>query len=57
MAGDSTWNALTDSVKRDLAEMPDLQGAELSAKMRAHAERVRRLMNMHEGMMRGPEKP
>lgn len=52
MAGDSAWTALTDSVKRDLAELPGLQGQELTARMRAHAERVRRLMQLHEGMMK-----
>lgn len=53
MSGDATWTALADSVKRDLAEVPDLQGQELSARMRAHAERVRRLIQLHEGMMKG----
>lgn len=52
MSGDAKWNALVDSVKADLADLPALQDAELSARMKAHAERVRRLMAMHEGMMR-----
>lgn len=52
MVGDSAWTALTDSVKRDLAELPGLQGQELSNKVRAHAERVRRLIQVHEGMMK-----
>lgn len=52
MVGDSAWTALTDSVKRDLAELPGLQGQELTARMRAHAERVRRLIQVHEGMMK-----
>jgi hypothetical protein len=50
MSGSPEWTALADSVKRDLAELPTLQGQALSARMRAHAERARRLMAMHEGM-------
>jgi hypothetical protein len=53
MSGDAKWNALVDSVKADLADLPGLQGKELSARMQAHADRVRRLISMHEGMMRG----
>jgi hypothetical protein len=53
MSGDAKWNALVDSVKADLADLPGLQGKELSTRMKAHAERVQRLMTMHEGMMRG----
>lgn len=45
------WSALTDSVKQDLAELPSLKGQALSARMRAHANRVRRLMAAHEQMM------
>jgi len=51
MSGPPEWNALTDSVKQDLAELPTLEGQALSARMRAHGERVRRLMAMHEKMM------
>jgi hypothetical protein len=47
------WSALTDSVKQDLAELPSLNGQALSARMRAHARRVQRLITAHEGMMRG----
>jgi hypothetical protein len=53
MSGTPTWTALTDSVKQDLAELPNLKGPELQSRMRAHTERVRRLMEMHEGMMKG----
>jgi hypothetical protein len=45
------WSALTDSVKQDLAELPNLKGQQLSARMRAHAARVNRLIAMHEKMM------
>lgn len=51
MSGSPAWTALTDSVKRDLAELPSLKGQELAARMRAHAARVERLMAMHQGMM------
>ena len=51
MLGSPEWNALTDLVKQDLAELPTLEEQALSARMRAHGERVRRLMEMHEKMM------
>lgn len=53
MSGDAKWNTLVDSVKADLAELPGLQGQQLSARMKAHTDRVRRLMAMHQGMMKG----
>ena len=53
MSGDAKWNGLVDSVKADLADLPGLQGRELSARMKAHADRVQRLLAMHEGMMQG----
>jgi hypothetical protein len=53
MSADAKWNALVDSVKADLADLPGLHGKELSARMKAHANRVRRLISMHERMMRG----
>ena len=53
MPGSPEWNALTDSVKQDLAELPGLSGQQLSTRMRAHADRVRRLIASHEGMMKG----
>lgn len=51
MSGTPAWTALTDSVKQDLADLPNLKGQELSARMRAHAERVKRLIALHEKMM------
>ena len=51
MAASPAWNALTDSVKQDLAELPSLKGEALSTRMRAHADRVKRLIAMHEKMM------
>jgi hypothetical protein len=53
MAETREWRALTDSVRQDLAELPGLTGQELSARMRAHAGRVQRLMAAHQGMMKG----
>lgn len=47
------WSALTDSVKQDLAELPSLKGHTLSTRMRAHADRMRRLIAAHEQMMKG----
>jgi hypothetical protein len=52
MSGTPEWDALTDSVKQDLAELPTLKGQELSARMQAHADRVNRLVAMHGQMMR-----
>jgi hypothetical protein len=51
MSGTPEWTALTDSVKQDLAELPNLKGQALSTRMRAHADRVRRLIELHEKMM------
>ncbi|MGH7528701.1 MAG: hypothetical protein ACREMX_18560 [Gemmatimonadales bacterium] len=51
MTGNAEWDALVDSVKRDLGDLPGLDGRELSARMKAHADRVQRLLVMHEGMM------
>jgi hypothetical protein len=52
MMADSAWNALADSVRRDLADLPSLSGPALAARMREHAERMRRLLARHEGMMK-----
>jgi hypothetical protein len=52
MAGNAEWTALADSVKRDLADLPGLERTDLSARMRSHGDRVRRLLTMHEDMMK-----
>jgi hypothetical protein len=52
MSESPEWAALTDSVKQDLAELPGLSGQQLSTRMRAHADRVRRLITSHEQMMK-----
>jgi hypothetical protein len=51
MSGTAEWDALTDSIKEDLAELPDLEGRDLAGRMEAHADRVKRLLAMHEQMM------
>lgn len=51
MTATPAWNALADSVRQDLAELTNLEGQELSTRMQAHADRVRRLVAMHERMM------
>ena len=51
MSGSAEWSALSDSVKNDLADLPNLKGQQLSARMRAHADRVKRLIAMHQKMM------
>ena len=53
MAETPEWSALIDSVKQDLAELPGLKGRALSTRMRAHTDRVQRLLRAHEGMMKG----
>ncbi|TFG44684.1 MAG: hypothetical protein E4H41_07060 [Gemmatimonadales bacterium] len=50
MQRDSGWMALNDSVRQDLATMPDLSGAALQVRMQAHIGRMRRMMTMYQGM-------
>ena len=52
MKPDPAWTALTDSVKQDLADLPALSGRVLEVRLKAHIERMRRLMAMHEDMMK-----
>jgi hypothetical protein len=51
MKPDAAWTALTDSVKRDLAELPSLSGEPLEMHLKAHIARMRRLLDMHQRMM------
>ncbi len=51
MAADAGWTAITDSVRQDLVRLPELSPAELKSTMPAHMARVRRLAEMHQGMM------
>lgn len=52
MTWDSAGVALSGSVKRDLDELRGLSGETLILRMRAHAGRMRRLLEMHERMMK-----
>ncbi len=52
MVPDEAWKALADSVREDLAALSALRGEQLVLQMRAHAGRMRRLLQMHESMMR-----
>ncbi len=52
MAPDAAWTALGDSVRQDLAELPGLSGGALQNRMQAHLDRMRRMMTLHEGMMK-----
>jgi hypothetical protein len=51
MRPDSTWTALTDSVKRDLADLPSLSGRALEMRLTAHVSRMRRVLDLHRAMM------
>jgi hypothetical protein len=52
MRPDAAWTGLTDSVKRDLADLPSLSGRALETRLTAHVDRMRRLLDMHRAMMR-----
>jgi hypothetical protein len=53
MGGDARWTALADSVRDDMARMPEMSAAEMQAYLPEHHARVSRLMEMHGGMMGG----
>ena len=52
MSPDSAWSSLADSLRQDLAELSGLSGEALKSRMEAHAGRLRRMMGMHEAMMK-----
>lgn len=52
MAADPKWNALVDSVRQDLSGMPEWSTQEMQSAMSAHMSRMRRLMEIHSGMMK-----
>ncbi|MGH2348503.1 MAG: hypothetical protein ACRDFT_03430 [bacterium] len=52
MKADPSWTALTDSIRLDLADLPALSGRPLETWLKAHIDRMRRLMAMHETMTR-----
>ena len=51
MQGDTRWTALMDSVRQDLARLPDVPAAQLKTFMTAHHGRLSRLMQSHRDMM------
>ena len=51
MPADAAWSATADSLRQDLAHMPDMSAAELKNMMPAHHARMTRLMQMHRDMM------
>lgn len=56
MKPEAAWTALTDSIKRDLADLPALSGRALETRLKAHVDRMRRLLARHEEMMRAMTK-
>ena len=52
MTPDSAWTALGDSLRRDLAVLSGLSGEALTARMQGHSDRMRRMLGMHEQMMK-----
>lgn len=52
MTTDAQWNATVDSLRDDLKRMPEMSAQEMHAFMPAHHERMMRLMNMHNTMMK-----
>jgi len=52
MSGDAAWNALVDSVRADVIALPEMGATELQAAMPAHVDRVARLLESHQAMMR-----
>lgn len=51
MPDDPTWRATLDSVRQDLARMPELSVEEMARTMPTHQARMTRLMEMHRSMM------
>ena len=52
MAPDAAWSSVTDSLRTDLRTLPDLPGSELRVRIPAHEARLKRLMQMHQTMMK-----
>jgi hypothetical protein len=57
MKPDPAWTALTDSIKRDLPDLPAVSGRALEARLKAYIGRMHRLMVMHEGIMQKMKRP
>jgi hypothetical protein len=54
MTPSAAWTALSDSVRQDLARLPDLSKAELKPAMATDCARVGRLMQTYKKMMPAP---
>jgi hypothetical protein len=54
MASTPEWTALADSLRQDLDRMAGMSASEIPAFMRAHRERMMRLMQMQRTMMGPP---
>lgn len=51
MPANPAWTATTDSVRQDLARLPELSKEQLKQAMPAHHARLMKLMQMHRDMM------
>ena len=51
MPANPAWTTTTDSVRQDLARLPELSKEQLKQAMPAHHARLMRLMQMHRDMM------
>ena len=51
MPADAAWTATTDSVRQDLARLPELSKEQLKQAIPAHHARMMELMQMHRDMM------
>lgn len=50
MPGDAAWKALSDSIRQDLNNLPEMSGSQLRGFMTGHHSRLMRLVTMHESM-------
>ncbi|MGK2935259.1 MAG: hypothetical protein ACSLFE_08490 [Gemmatimonadaceae bacterium] len=53
MPDDAAWRATVDSLRQDLARMPEWSAAEMQQMLPGHGARMLRLMEMHGSMMGG----
>ncbi len=51
MSTNPAWRALSDSLRADLAALPQLEGEELAARLQEHTKRMERLLGMQEQIM------
>lgn len=57
MAPDARFTAVMDSVRQDLARLPDVPASQLKTFMTSHHARLQRLMQAHKDMMGTMKKP